>query len=179
MTQTASRKPQVVLIAAMGENRVIGSMGKLPWHVPEDLKRFKRITSGHAVLMGRKTFDSIDRRPLPKRRNIILTRDKTFRADGVEVAHTLTGALRKVAGEQEVFILGGQQVYEQAMKLADRIYLTIVHATPEGDAFFPRIDPTRWEIHEDEPPVAPHDKSPGCIFFRYDRRKKTPRSKKP
>jgi dihydrofolate reductase len=128
----------ISLIAAMAENRVIGSGGTIPWKLPEDLRRFRSITMGHAVIMGRKTFESIGR-PLPGRRNIILTRNREYRAEGCLVVHGLEAALAECREADEVFICGGGEVFREALPLASRIYLTVVHINVEGDTFFPPI----------------------------------------
>lgn len=142
---------KITIIAAISENRVIGKAGALPWHLPEDLRRFRRLTEGHAVVMGRKTFESIGR-PLPKRRNIILSREPDFQVEGAEVFGALDEAIDELAcgGEQEVFIIGGGEIYRQALPLADRIELTMLPQAVEGDTFFPPI--------------------PGELFVQTDRR---------
>lgn len=140
---------KISLIAAISENNVIGKDNSLPWHIPEDLKRFKEITSGHPVIMGRKTYESIGRL-LPNRVNIIITRDKDYKVEGAVVVHTLDEAIAEASAPhpdllpqeekeevEEVFILGGGQIFEQAMDIADKLYLTIVHTEIEGDVYFP------------------------------------------
>jgi dihydrofolate reductase len=138
----------VSLIVAMDEAGGIGYEGQLPWRLPDDLKRFKELTMGHYLIMGRKTFDSIGR-PLPGRKIIILTGKKDYCPDGVEVVPSLYDALRiaKWHGETEAFIGGGAAVFAESMFLADRIYLTRVHACLPADVFFPEIDSSEW--HED------------------------------
>ena len=132
----------VSLIAAAAENGVIGNKGMLPWHLPDDLKHFKDLTKGHAVIMGRKTFESIGR-PLPDRQNIVITRNKDFRVDGAEIVSSFEESLKKAKGE-EVFVIGGGEIYRESMAKADKIYLTRVFAPVDGDAFFPEIDPKVW-----------------------------------
>lgn len=144
----------ISLIAAMSENRVIGRAGQLVCHLPADLKRFKRMTTGHAVIMGRKTFESIDEKPLPNRRNIVVTRRMGYARAGVEVAPSVEEALR-IAGDdadqdQVIYVVGGGEIYAAALPLADRLDLTIVHTTCEGDAFFPEFDESRWNLVSDE-----------------------------
>lgn len=127
------------LIVAMSENRVIGVQNRLPWSIPEDLKRFKQITLDHPIVMGRKTFESIGK-PLPKRTNIVITRDKTYRVEGGAVVHSFEEALewaRKAPGAEEVFVIGGSEIFKLALPLAWRIYLTEVNWPFEGDTFFP------------------------------------------
>ena len=133
----------LTLVVARADNGVIGRDGQLPWHLPEDLKRFRRLTLGKPVVMGRRTYDSIGK-PLPGRRNIVLTRQLGWRADGVETAVTLDDALALAADTPEVAIIGGATVYAEALPRADRIELTEVHAAPAGDTFFPPLDPARW-----------------------------------
>ncbi len=127
------------LIVAMSENRVIGVNNHLPWNIPEDLKRFKAITLGHPIVMGRKTFESIGR-PLPKRTNIVVTRDKSYRVEGGAAVHSFEEALdwaRKAEGAEEIFVIGGSEIFKLALPMAWRIYLTEVEWPFEGDTFFP------------------------------------------
>lgn len=139
--------PELVLIAAVSRNGVIGHRGKLPWHIPDDLKHFKALTLDHAIIMGRKTFDSIGR-PLPRRRNLVVTRQTDFKPEGVEVHPSLESALEAAyqGGESSPFVIGGAQLYELALPLATRLELTEVHDTVEGDAFFPLLDPLGWRL---------------------------------
>ncbi|UCD76754.1 MAG: dihydrofolate reductase [Phycisphaerales bacterium] len=137
------------IIVAMSENHVIGLHGDMPWRLPDDLKRFKALTTGHAVIMGRKTFDSIGR-PLPNRTNIVITRDTRRAIEGVTVVHSLDEALRYAVGNEEIFIIGGGEIYRQALALADRIYVTLVHAAVDGDTFFPAFDDRVWRLVSDE-----------------------------
>lgn len=140
---------RVSLIAAMAKNRVIGSKNQLPWHLPEDLKRFKALTLGHPILMGRKTFESIGK-PLPGRENVVLSRQKDLQIEGVLVLGSLPQALDYFRKEnrKEIFIIGGAEIYRQALPLADRIYLTEIDQSFEGDAFFP--DFSQQTFHEIE-----------------------------
>jgi len=139
----------VVLVAAMAANRVIGAGNTIPWHHREDLRRFKRLTLGKTMIMGRLTYESIGR-PLPGRRTIVITRDPVWSADGVEVAHGLGDAL-DLAGDGEVIIAGGGQVYAEALPLADRMELTRLDAEIDGDVVFPAFDPDDWEVTAEEP----------------------------
>jgi len=138
----------ISIIVAIAKNRVIGVDGGLPWHLPEDLKFFSKTTTGHCVLLGRKNFDSIPEkyRPLPKRTNIVLTRQKNFSADGVIVVHDFKSAIEqaKALHETELFIIGGAEIYSHFMDSADRMYITEIDATPEGDTYFPSFDETLW-----------------------------------
>ncbi len=132
----------ISLVVAMGENRVIGVENRLPWHIPEDLKRFKKITSGHPIIMGRKTFESIGR-PLPNRTNIVVTRNREYRAEGTVSCFSLQEALEwasRAPGSEEVCVIGGSEIFQQAMPIADRIYLTVVRWPFEGDAYFPPFE---------------------------------------
>ena len=128
----------ISIIVAMTADRVIGRDNTLPWRLPADLRRFKRLTLGHHLVVGRKTWESIGR-PLPGRKMVVITRQRNFRADGVEVVHYVDDALAvaRKNGEDEVFIAGGEDIYRQTLARAHRLYLTRVHATLEGDAFFP------------------------------------------
>ena len=132
------KKPIVSIIAALSENNAIGKENKLLWHIPADLKRFKTITSGHPVIMGRKTYESIGRL-LPNRLNIIVTRDPSFTVMGGVVTSSLDTGIERASKEDidEVFIIGGGQIYSQGIKRADKLYLTLIHTNIEGDTFFP------------------------------------------
>lgn len=132
-------KPKISMVAAIAsENRALGLNGRLIYHIPEDLKRFKKITSGSAIIMGRKTFESIGQ-VLPNRTNIIITRDPEYYVEDGEVVTSLEEALTKAedSGKKEIFIIGGGQIYQEAIKLADKLYLTVVEGSPEADVFFP------------------------------------------
>jgi dihydrofolate reductase len=126
------------IVAAMTENRVIGRNGAMPWDLPDDRRRFRELTMGHAIIMGRKTFEAIGH-PLPGRRNIVLTRQIHYRAKGCDLAHDFRSALERCEGSTEVFIIGGGEVYREALPYAERIYLTIVHADVAGDVLFPQL----------------------------------------
>ncbi|MFH2203859.1 MAG: dihydrofolate reductase [Elusimicrobiota bacterium] len=136
----------VSIIVAMSENRVIGRDNRLPWHISEDLKRFKRITTGHAVIMGRKTYESIGQL-LPNRTNIIMTRDRKYEREGAVVVHSFDEAIRRSKGD-EVFVIGGEEIYRRAIQRADRIYLTLIHDELIGDAYFPEFQPTDYTVTE-------------------------------
>ena len=136
----------LTLVVAMGANRVIGADGGMPWHLPEDLAHFKRVTLGHPMIMGRTTYESIGR-PLPGRTTIVVTRQTDWAADGVEVAHSLDAALAR-AGEldDDAYLVGGAQVYAEALErdLVDVMVVTRVRSAPEGDTWFPRLDWGQW-----------------------------------
>lgn len=127
----------ITLIAALTPSRVIGRGGRLPWHLPEDLRRFKQLTTGHTVIMGRKTFESIGK-PLPHRRNVVLS---SHTIAGVETYRTIPEALEALAAEQHLFVIGGGEIYRQFLPLADVLLLTVVHQDVEGDTFFPEYEP--------------------------------------
>ena len=133
-----ANNPKISIIAAISKNRVIGRDKDLIWRIPEDLKHFKQLTSGHAIIMGRKTFESIGR-ALPNRVNIVITRDKNFSAAGCLIGHSLESGLDKAKAieKTEIFIIGGGQIFQEAIKIADKLYLTVVDAETQGDAWFP------------------------------------------
>lgn len=150
----------------MAQNRVIGSANRLPWHLPADLQHFKRLTMGHHIIMGRKTYASIGR-PLPGRVTVILTHDTDFRAQGCLTAHTLQGAIEVCGDDPEVFCVGGAEIYAQVLPLADRLYLTEIQAEHAGDAYFPAIDPLQWRVTGREHHVNADGQ--GYDFVIYDR----------
>ncbi len=132
-------KPRVSLIAALAQNRVIGIDNRLPWKLPEDLAHFKALTLGYPILMGRKTFESLGR-PLPGRRNIVITRNENYQPPGCEIAASIPAALALCADVEEIFFIGGAALYAQVLPLADRLYLTEVQIEAAGDAWFPEFD---------------------------------------
>lgn len=144
-------KPRISLIAALSENRVIGKEGKIPWHLKDDFRRFKERTIGHAIIMGRKTHESIGR-PLPGRTNIVITRDVSRTIPGCVIAGSLSEALVKAreVESEEIFVIGGGQIYTEALNVADRLYLTLVHAIIDGDTFFPEYSQSFGKIIESE-----------------------------
>lgn len=163
----------VAMIAALARNRTIGVGNRLPWYLPEDLKRFKRTTQGKPLVMGRKTFESIGR-PLPGRLNIVITRDEGYRREGIRVCHALGEAL-VLADQQaliddadEIMVMGGGEVYTQALPVATRLYLTEVAIEVEGDAYFPEIDRHQWREVERLPGV-PQPGQPDYAFVQYRR----------
>jgi dihydrofolate reductase len=158
------------LLAAVARNGVIGDRGRLPWRLSSDLRRFKRLTLGHTLVMGRKTWDSIGR-ALPGRRTVVLSRDPGFAPAGAEVVRDRDAALAAVAGDQEVFCVGGGEVYRLFLPRADRLLVTWVDADVEGDARFPRFDPAEWEAAEEEAlPAGERDDHP-TVFRVYHRRR--------
>jgi len=134
----------ISIIVAVAENDVIGKDNDLIWHLPRDMKHFKETTTGHFIIMGRKTFES-NGRALPNRTNVIITRDKDFNAEGCVVVHSLEDALKVAKDDPEAFIIGGGVIYKMALPIVDRIYLTKIHHTFEGDTFFPELDMNEWD----------------------------------
>lgn len=145
----------LTLIAAVARNRAIGFQNQLLYHLPADLKRFKELTSGHTIVMGRRTFESLPKGALPHRRNLVLTHNSAFTAPGIEVFPSLPEALAACQDDEDVFIIGGASVYAEALPLADRLCLTLVDDTPaEADAFFPPWDSQAWTVIADEAQTA-------------------------
>jgi len=153
--------PNVTMIAAVGRNGVIGDGLTMPWHLSEDLRFFKRTTMGHPMVMGRRTFDSMG--ALPGRRSVVVTRQRDWSAPGVEVAHSLPEALALVAEAEQVFVVGGGEIYRQAMAYAVRLLVTDVDQSPEGSVTFPAIDPAVWT-------ETARDEQPGFAWVTYERR---------
>lgn len=156
-------KPRVALVVAMAENRVIGKGGTLPWRIPEDMKWFREITMGKPCIMGRKTWESLPKRPLPGRTNIVVTRDRAYTAEGAVTFASLDAAIAAAAHErpEEIIVIGGAQIYAEVLGRTDRIYLTRVHAAAEGDAFFSEIDEALWRSTQR---LAPRTSSSGLSF---------------
>ena len=148
------KQPRIVFVVAVARNGVIGRQGDLPWRISSDLKRFKQITMGKPVIMGRKTWESLPRRPLPGRLNIVITRHRDYKAEGAVVVPGVDEALARAKTEpsEEICVIGGSEIFHQMLPMTDRLYLTEVDLEPEGDVFFPRLDPAQWretsrEIH--------------------------------
>ena len=135
----------ITIIAAASQNNALGKDNNLLWHLPEDFKRFKQITTGHYIIMGRKTFESFPK-PLPNRTHIIITRQSEYIAEGCIVVNSLEDAVKSAPKNEEVFIIGGAQIYEQSLEFADKIDLTRVHAKLDADAFFPDFDTSEWDL---------------------------------
>jgi dihydrofolate reductase len=153
----------ITFVVAAAENNAIGKDNQLLWKLPTDLKHFQIITLGHTIIMGRKTFDSMGK-PLPRRRNIVITRNPDLEIDGAEVTQSLDEALNLCQDEEEVFVIGGAEIYKAALEKTDKIFLTRVHQNFEGDAYFPELDPEKWvetarEYHE------PDEKNPIAFSF--------------
>ena len=158
----------VSLVLAMSENRVIGRDGGLPWHLPKDLQHFKKLTVDHTVIMGRKTFDEI-KHPLDNRRNVVVSRNPDFQPRGATVVPSLDEALALGATEREVFVIGGGEIFRLALPRADWLYLTIVHASVEGDTYFPSFDATAWALEEEERHEADEKHAYAFTFRTYSR----------
>ena len=159
-------------IVATAKNNVIGRNNEIPWHLPADLQYFKKTTLGHHIIMGRKSFESIGR-PLPKRTNIVITRDPFFVASGCVVVHSLQEALylAEANGEEEAFVIGGGEIYNMAMPLLDKIYLTEVDVKMAGDVFFPEINPGEWLETKREPHKADEKNRYDYAFVVMERKK--------
>ncbi len=140
---------KLTLIAAVADGGVIGRSNTLPWYLPADLRRFKQLTTGHTVIMGRKTYESIGR-PLPNRRNLVISHSKDFRPAGVTVVPSMEDALKLAKDDGAVFVIGGARVFEAALPIADRLELTRVHAAIAGDVFFPPFNPADWTLASEE-----------------------------
>ncbi len=176
---------KISLVVAMAENGVIGLGGNppfdLPWHLPADLRRFKRLTTGGVIVMGRKTFESIGR-PLPRRRSVVITREAAYRYQGklrrgagrpdptVTVVHGFDEALAAAAGEEEVFVIGGAEIFALALPRAERLYLTRVHAEVAGDVRFPELDLEAWELVGEERREADERPAHAFSFLAWERR---------
>ncbi|QED37959.1 dihydrofolate reductase [Antarcticibacterium arcticum] len=153
----------LTLIAAAGENNALGKNNDLVWHLPDDFKRFKKMTSGHHIIMGRKTFESFPQ-PLPNRTHVVITRSDEYKKEGIIVVHSLERAIEHSNEDPQPFVIGGGEIYKLAIDVADRIELTRVHGTFEADAFFPEIDEQQWELVNQEF----HDKDANHEFaFTY------------
>ena len=163
------RAGKMSLIVAMAGNRTIGIDNALPWRIPEDLRRFKALTMGHHMIMGRKTFDSIGK-PLPGRTTIVVTRNRELHIEGCIIAHSLPKAIDVCSGDEEIFVVGGAELYAQALPLADTLYLTEIQKDVKGDAHFPELDRTEWQEisrekrHQETPQPLEYD------FVTYRRR---------
>lgn len=166
--------PRISLILACARNGVIGNKGELPWRIPGELAHFKRMTMGHPVIMGRKTWESIigysKGKPLPGRRNIVVTRNASYAAAGAEVVTSLQAALDLCAGVNEAFVIGGAELYAQALSLAQRAIITEIDADYDGDAFFPALDPQQWQqVQREQALIEPGTNTPAHSFVIYER----------
>ena len=161
--------PLVTLIVAVADNGVIGRENTLPWHLPEDLNRFKRLTMGKPMIMGRRTFESIGK-PLPGRLNIVVTRDSNYRREGVEVVHGTDAALEAAAGAPEVMVIGGAELFRRFLPRAGRIHLTRVHGNIEGDVMWPALDIREWDVVERERHEADDRHAHAMTFEVWEKR---------
>lgn len=157
---------KISLIVAAAENNVIGRNNDLPWSLPDDMKFFVRTTKGHHILMGRKNLESFGKL-LPKRTNIVLTRDEDYEFEGAEIFHDIVAAIQfaKERGEEELMVIGGGEIYKQVLPHADRIYLTRIHTEIEGDTFFPEFDQNQWKVVSEE--YHPKDEKHNYAFTFY------------
>ncbi len=160
--------PRVSLIVAMGKNRVIGASGAIPWRLPNELQLFKRVTMGHHIIMGRKTWESIGRL-LPGRTTVIVTRQKDYAVTGAIIANSLTDAIVKCATDNEIFVVGGGELYREALPKADRLYLTIVDTAPAGDTLMPEFNMAEWREVTSENHEADEKHAHAYRFNIYDR----------
>jgi dihydrofolate reductase len=163
-------KPRVSLIVAMARNRVIGMNNTLPWHLPADLKHFKSLTMGHHIVMGRKTYESIGN-PLPGRTSVVVTRNANYAHPGVVVTNSLEGAISACGNDEEIFVIGGAELYRQAINLADRIYLTEIDADIQGDAHFTEFDNKLWQETGRVNHAADENNAHRYYFVVYDRKR--------
>ena len=160
---------RISLLVAMARNRVIGRDNRIPWHLPADLKRFKELTMGHHIVMGRKTWDSINRL-LPGRTTVIVTRNADFAQPGAKIARSIEGALRECGADPEVFVIGGEQIFRVALPYAHRLYLSTIECDIEGDTRMPGIDSSAWQLtHEELHPADAANALP-WKFQIYDRK---------
>ena len=157
------------LIVAIAKNNVIGKENKLVWHMPADMRFFKNTTMGHTLIMGRKTFESFGK-PLPGRKSIVITRQNDWQYEGVVVVHSLEDAIKVAPKDEEVFIIGGAEIYRQAMPLCNKMYLTIIHHDFEGDTLFPDIDFSQWNLTSDEKYLADEKNAYDFSFRVYERK---------
>jgi dihydrofolate reductase len=166
---------KISLIAAMGENRVIGGKGHIPWHLPADFKHFKELTTGHPIVMGRKTFESIGK-PLPERTNIVITRDANYHRDGVIAVASPEAALAAAVatpGSDEAFVIGGAEIYKLFLSKAEKLYLTKVAGTFEGDVFFPELPEDEWELVAAQVNKKDEKNAFDFTYQIYERKKQT------
>jgi len=160
----------ISIIVAVSEDGGIGKDNELLWHISEDLKRFKRLTNGHTIIMGKKTWESLPRKPLPGRKNIVLTDIPGEHFDSSLTAYSIEEALGKCEKDEEIFVIGGGSVYRQFMPFADRLYITHVHKKAEADIYFPEIDPVIWQVVEKEEFKESDNQSIPYTYIIYGRK---------
>ena len=160
----------ITIIAAIGKNNELGKDNDLIWHLPADLKRFKKVTTGHTIIMGRNTFESIGK-PLPNRRSVIITRNKEYQQAGCTIVHSLEDAIQLVKEEERAFIIGGAQIYKEAMEkeIVDQLDITLVHQNFEADVYFPEIDTKKWQSMSKEDFSSDEKNSFGYSFLSYSK----------
>ncbi len=157
----------ISIIAAIAENNVIGKDNKLIWHISEDLKRFKKLTTGHSIIMGRKTYESLPFKPLPNRENIILSSQKGLNFEEAKIIHSINETLNHCKNEEEIFICGGAEIYRSFLPITNRLFLTKVHHTFEGDTFFPEIDYSKWKIESESEMLFDEKSELHYTFINY------------
>ena len=165
-------RKMISLVVAASENNVIGVRGDLPWRLSDDLKRFKALTMGKPIVMGRKTYESIGR-PLPGRQNIVITRQDSYVADGCDVVNSPEAAIEAAGDAEEIMIIGGSHIYESFLPQADRIYLTRVHAEVDGDAFLPELQQDEWSVDSEERHIADENNDYATEFVVLNRTSRT------
>lgn len=167
-SEITPERARISLIVAMAKNRVIGADNKIPWHLPNELKLFKSLTMGHHIIMGRRTYESIGRL-LPGRTTVIVTRQRDYTVPGAVIAHSIEEAIESCRGDDECFVIGGADLFRETLPVADRLYLTVVDAEPEGDTFMPAMDMSLWRETRSES-FAPDEKHAHAYrFVIYDR----------
>ena len=159
----------LTLIAAAGENNELGKNNDLVWHLPDDFKRFKKITSGHHIIMGRKTFDSFPQ-PLPNRTHVVITRQENFKKPGIIVVHSLERAIELTKDDPQAFVIGGGEIYKMAMDVAAKIELTRVHGEFKADTFFPEIDESQWKVVSEEYHEKDEKHQYAFTYLTYERK---------
>jgi dihydrofolate reductase len=161
----------ISIIVAVSDDYGIGKDNKLLWRIPDDMKRFKNLTYGQSVIMGKKTWESLPKKPLPGRKNIVLTDDPLECIDNIITAYSIEDAIEKCGKDDEIFIIGGGSIYRQFMSLADRLYITHIHKKAPADIFFPEIDPEIWESIEKEEHKDENNSTPSYTYIIYQRKK--------
>jgi dihydrofolate reductase len=164
----ARHASRISLIVAMGKNRVIGANNAVPWYLPNELRLFKTVTMGHHIVMGRRTYESINRL-LPGRTTVIVTRQRDYEVPAAVIAHSIEEALEAGRGDDEIFVIGGADLFRETLPLADRLYLTIVDAEPEGDTLMPEFDLAQWRLVQSQDFVSDERHAHGYSFCVYDR----------
>lgn len=159
----------IILIAAAAENNALGKDNQMLWHLPDDFKRFRELTTGHHIIMGRKTFESFPK-PLPNRTHVIVTRQKDYAPEGCIVVNSIEAALAVVPEREDAYVIGGGEIYALALSLADRIELTKVHTSLDADAYFPEIDLSEWKLVADIPHPADEKHQYAFNFLTYDKK---------